>query len=303
MLEARDLCKSYGDRAVVADLSLAVGAGEIVGLLGPNGAGKSTTVGDAVRAGRRPTAATVFVGGRRLARRRRTRGQAPHRPRPAGPRALRGAAARREPASSSARSTASPASCSRSASTRALAARRSRRPRARQAADVQRRHEAAPQHRRARCCTTPICCSSTSRPSASIRRAATPSSTTWRRCSARGKALLYTTHYMEEAERLCDRIVIIDHGRVVAERHARRALRAAAGGADAASSRCDGARPTSGALAAPTGVARPTQDGSRLHVGVAELGRAAPAVLAWLAAHGPACAASPRAAPTSRTCS
>jgi ABC-2 type transport system ATP-binding protein len=32
----------------------------------------------------------------------------------------------------------------------------------------------------------------------------------------RGKALLYTTHYMEEAERLADRIVVIDHGRVVA---------------------------------------------------------------------------------------
>lgn len=32
----------------------------------------------------------------------------------------------------------------------------------------------------------------------------------------RGKTLLYTTHYMEEAERLCDRIVIIDHGRVIA---------------------------------------------------------------------------------------
>ena len=32
----------------------------------------------------------------------------------------------------------------------------------------------------------------------------------------RGKALMYTTHYMEEAERLCDRIVIVDHGRVVA---------------------------------------------------------------------------------------
>src|SRR6185369_8513754 len=44
MLEARGLFKSYGDRAVVADLSLDVGAGEIVGLLGPNGAGKSTTV-------------------------------------------------------------------------------------------------------------------------------------------------------------------------------------------------------------------------------------------------------------------
>ena len=33
---------------------------------------------------------------------------------------------------------------------------------------------------------------------------------------ARGKALVYTTHYMEEAERLCDRIVIVDHGRVIA---------------------------------------------------------------------------------------
>ena len=34
---------------------------------------------------------------------------------------------------------------------------------------------------------------------------------------ARGVSLLYTTHYMEEAERLCDRIAIIDHGRIIAE--------------------------------------------------------------------------------------
>jgi ABC-2 type transport system ATP-binding protein len=32
----------------------------------------------------------------------------------------------------------------------------------------------------------------------------------------RGKALLYTTHYMEEAERLADRVVVIDSGKVVA---------------------------------------------------------------------------------------
>ena len=32
----------------------------------------------------------------------------------------------------------------------------------------------------------------------------------------RGKTLVYTTHYMEEAEKLCDRIVIIDHGKVIA---------------------------------------------------------------------------------------
>ncbi|HEU5471403.1 MAG TPA: ABC transporter ATP-binding protein [Actinophytocola sp.] len=32
-----------------------------------------------------------------------------------------------------------------------------------------------------------------------------------------GMAVLYTTHYMEEAERLCDRVGIIDHGRLIAE--------------------------------------------------------------------------------------
>lgn len=35
--------------------------------------------------------------------------------------------------------------------------------------------------------------------------------------SGAGMAVLYTTHYMEEAERLCDRIGIIDNGRLIAE--------------------------------------------------------------------------------------
>ena len=34
---------------------------------------------------------------------------------------------------------------------------------------------------------------------------------------SRGKALLYTTHYMEEVERLADRIVVMDNGKVIAE--------------------------------------------------------------------------------------
>jgi ABC-2 type transport system ATP-binding protein len=33
---------------------------------------------------------------------------------------------------------------------------------------------------------------------------------------AGGTSIIYTTHYMEEAERLCDRIAIIDHGRIIA---------------------------------------------------------------------------------------
>jgi ABC-2 type transport system ATP-binding protein len=34
---------------------------------------------------------------------------------------------------------------------------------------------------------------------------------------AGGRSILLTTHYMEEAERLCDRVAIVDHGRVIAE--------------------------------------------------------------------------------------
>ncbi len=33
---------------------------------------------------------------------------------------------------------------------------------------------------------------------------------------ARGRTVLLTTHYMDEAERLCDRVAVIDHGKVIA---------------------------------------------------------------------------------------
>jgi ABC-2 type transport system ATP-binding protein len=33
---------------------------------------------------------------------------------------------------------------------------------------------------------------------------------------ARGRTVLLTTHYMDEAERLCDRVAVVDHGRVIA---------------------------------------------------------------------------------------
>ncbi|HEX3129941.1 MAG TPA: ABC transporter ATP-binding protein, partial [Thermoanaerobaculia bacterium] len=38
-----------------------------------------------------------------------------------------------------------------------------------------------------------------------------------RRVADSGAAVLYTTHYLEEAERLCDRIGILDHGKLLAE--------------------------------------------------------------------------------------
>ena len=37
------------------------------------------------------------------------------------------------------------------------------------------------------------------------------------RLKRNGKTILLTTHYMEEAERLCDEIVIIDHGKLIAQ--------------------------------------------------------------------------------------
>ncbi len=47
----------------------------------------------------------------------------------------------------------------------------------------------------------------------------------------RGKTVVLTTHYMEEAERLCDRVAVIDHGRIVALGTPRRLIAEHASGA------------------------------------------------------------------------
>src|SRR2546422_3204870 len=44
VLELDHLTKVYGDRPAVADLSLEVAGGEILGFVGPHGAGKTTTI-------------------------------------------------------------------------------------------------------------------------------------------------------------------------------------------------------------------------------------------------------------------
>jgi ABC-2 type transport system ATP-binding protein len=62
MITLTGLTKRYGDRAAVADLSFAVGRGEVFGLLGPNGAGKSTTI-KMLTLLAKPSAGTASVDG------------------------------------------------------------------------------------------------------------------------------------------------------------------------------------------------------------------------------------------------
>ncbi len=64
-LEARQLIKKYGGRAVVKGVNMNVAAGEIVGLLGPNGAGKTTTFLMMVGL-KKPDEGTVYLNGREI---------------------------------------------------------------------------------------------------------------------------------------------------------------------------------------------------------------------------------------------
>ena len=70
-------------------------------------------------------------------------------------------------------------------------------------------------------CTGRGCSSSTSRPPASTRRTAPTSGISCAELRDSGTTICLTTHYLDEADQLCDRVAIIDHGRVIARGHSR----------------------------------------------------------------------------------
>jgi|SRR5882672_4064276 len=280
MLSVSGLNKSYGGRAVVAGAGFDVGRGEIVGLLGPNGAGKTTTVAMicglvAAEAGQ------VLIDGRAI------QGDA-------DPAKRRIGLAPQELAlyeELSAR-----ANLSLFASLYGLD-RETRRQKIDAALRLvglaERAGERVSAYSGGMKRRLNIACALVHDPDIVILDEPTVGVDPQSRNAifdnlvelrARGKAILYTTHYMEEAERLCDRIVIIDAGRVIANDSVA-ALLARLPVASVIEIDLDGSVDTDAVRALP-GVQEVTLANGRLTVGATSITATAPALLDWLGRRG-----------------
>jgi ABC-2 type transport system ATP-binding protein len=102
----------------------------------------------------------------------------------------------------------------------------------------------------------------------------------------RGKTLVYTTHYMEEAERLCDRIVILDRGKVIADDTLQglHKLLPVTNVIAIELDHADGFKPEQ--MLALAEVKSAVLEQSTLRVGVHDLARGAPGILRWLSENG-----------------
>ena len=282
MLQASGLRKRYGERAALADVSFDVRAGEVLGLLGPNGAGKSTTVG--IVCGLTPAdAGSVAINGATLAENehafKRRIGLVPQdlalfEDLPALANIeLFGALYNMPKAQLKARALDVLAMVG-------LADRARDKP-ATFSGGMKRRLN--------------IACALVHDPDVLLLDEPTAGVDPQSRNAIfehllalrqAGKAMLYTTHYMEEAERLCDTIVVMDHGRVVAADTLAGLLRRAPGGQVLQVQIEGGAVVDGSALAAATGTGPVSQSGDCISVTLSDLGTQTGGVLAWLAGHG-----------------
>jgi ABC-2 type transport system ATP-binding protein len=103
---------------------------------------------------------------------------------------------------------------------------------------------------------------------------------------ARGRTVLLTTHYMEEAARLCDRVAIVDHGKVIALGTPRELI-ASLGAEHVVEFAVDGtAAPAAERLSALPSVERVAHEGGSWRLTVREVHKAVPALLGALAERG-----------------
>ena len=105
---------------------------------------------------------------------------------------------------------------------------------------------------------------------------------------ASGRSIVLTTHYMDEAERLCDRVAIVDHGRVIALGSPRELI-ASLGAEHVVEFTVAGAPDgvlTGESLRSLDGVSAAREHGGRWSLEVVELARAVPALLGELSRRG-----------------
>lgn len=104
------------------------------------------------------------------------------------------------------------------------------------------------------------------------------------RFKAEGRTILLTTHYMEEAEQLCERVAIMDHGKVIARGSPRELIGSI--GADHVVECATSGVPDVTALEAIPGVRGAQLQGAALRLQVTELHHAVPAIIDALARQG-----------------
>jgi ABC-2 type transport system ATP-binding protein len=102
---------------------------------------------------------------------------------------------------------------------------------------------------------------------------------------ASGRTVLLTTHYMDEAERLCDRVAVIDHGKVIALGTPRELI-ASLGAEHVVEFATDGATPDADVLFGLPGVRDVRAEDGTLWLTVAQPHAAVPALLDLLTERG-----------------
>lgn len=207
IIEVRNLRKVYGDIVAVDDVSFEVGGGEIFGMVGPNGAGKTTTV-ECIEGLRQPDHGSVRLLG-------------------LDPRGQREAIAQR--VGVQLQESALPPRLRAGEALALFGSFYERRADAGELLDLlglaEKRSSAFSKLSGGQKQRLFIALALINRPEVvffdELTTGLDPQArrSMWdlvRQIRERGCTVVLTTHFMEEAERLCDRVAIIDHGRIVA---------------------------------------------------------------------------------------